>query len=166
MSDRRDLIRNGGLLAVLLALVGIWLYAAGRPAETEFDGIEANAGEAGHQEDRDPAEAGARRGERYTQLDLGRMVVRREGPAAVSYWAIYFNVGVKMPIPSNGPEIYAIRDAVLEALVAVMDDTRMRSHPLSASDVRQRVIDKLGDRFPNVVNISVREATRSEVGRM
>lgn len=164
MSERRDLIRNAALVAVLLALVGVWLYAAGHPAETEFDGIEANAADAEGAGGADSA--GARRDEKYRQLDLGRMVVRREGPAAVAYWAIYFNVRVTDPISPKGPEIYAIRDAVLQALVAVMEQAAMQDRPLAVDEVRERVADRLGDRFPNIREITVRQARRSEVGRM
>ncbi|MGR3758163.1 MAG: hypothetical protein ACU0AT_13150 [Tranquillimonas sp.] len=153
-------------LLALLALMGIWLYAVGRPAEIEFEGIEATAGYLEHSHGADAFEADTPSNGKYRQLDLGRMVVRQEGPAAVTYWAIYFNVRVADPISPTGPEIHRIRDAVLDALVAVMVDVKMHDHSLPVRDVKQRVVDKLGNRFPNIEEITVREAQRSEVGRM
>ncbi|MGR3758179.1 MAG: hypothetical protein ACU0AT_13230 [Tranquillimonas sp.] len=162
MPFRWALIESAALTAMGVALSGIGLYAASRPAETGFRPVEASAGYVDYAGS-DLAAAAVETESKYQHLNLGRMVVRQEGAAATTYWAINFNVWSSYPVAPDSPEKTAIREAVFEALAAVMEDAP--DARLSVRDIRNLVAAKVAESFPNLSNLTVQDARRSEVGR-
>lgn len=163
MTFRWTLIESAALTAMGLTLSGTLLYVASRPAEPDFRAVEASAGYGDYASGHDATSPTVNAEPRYQQLNLGRMVVRQNGTAAVTYWAVNFNVWISQPVAPDSPEMSAIRDAVFDALVAVMESAP--NAPLSVKDVRDLVAAKVAESFPSLRNLTVQDAQRSEVGR-